>query len=64
MHADRSDETLTVREVADELKVHPQTVYKLIRDKAIRARRLTPHLIRITRRALSDYLHNETHGTD
>ena len=52
---------LTVREVADELRCHPQTVRRLIREGAIEAVQLGGKgaAVRIERSAFQRWLHTE-----
>jgi len=46
---------LTVNEVAEKLKLNPQTVYRLIRDGHLKAHKLG-RTVRITEESYRDYL--------
>jgi excisionase family DNA binding protein len=54
----RSDDWMTVGDVAEELKVPPAQVYRLIRDTVgpLPAHRITPRTIRINRDELRAWL--------
>ena len=51
-----ADELLTVEEVADELKLHPDTVRRYIREKKLRSIRLSNTAHRIRRSELERFL--------
>ena len=63
----RSDDWMTVGDVAEELKVPPARVYRLIRDTEgpLPAHRITPRTIRINRDELHAWLDTrKTPGTE
>jgi excisionase family DNA binding protein len=53
--------TLTLREVADVLKVDVRTIKKLIRSQALVAIRVSPRNTRVTERALAAFLEGRSH---
>jgi excisionase family DNA binding protein len=58
-----SDELLTVEQVAAELQLHPDTVRRYIREKKLRAVRLSSTNMRIRRSELDRFLkERETDG--
>ena len=60
-----SDELLTVEQVAAELQLHPDTVRRYIREKKLRAVRLSSTNMRIRRSELDRFLkERETNGED
>ena len=60
-----SDELLTVEQVAAELQLHPDTVRRYIREKKLRAVRLSSTNMRIRRSELDRFLkERETNGDD
>ncbi len=56
MSANKSEQWMTVGEVADELKLKPNQVYKLIKESEIPATRITPRTIRVNRDDLYTWL--------
>jgi excisionase family DNA binding protein len=58
---DRQHELLTVREIADAMRVSTMTVYRLIRAGALPAIRVGKHF-RIRARDLDQYLESQTSG--
>lgn len=50
------DNWMTVGEVAEELKLKPNQVYKLIKESKIPATRITPRTIRVSRDDLYAWL--------
>jgi excisionase family DNA binding protein len=59
-----SDELLTVEQVAAELQLHPDTVRRYIREKKLRAVRLSSTNMRIRRSELDRFLkERETDGS-
>jgi excisionase family DNA binding protein len=60
-----SDELLTVEQVAAELQLHPDTIRRYIREKKLRAVRLSSTNMRIRRSELDRFLkERETNGED
>jgi excisionase family DNA binding protein len=60
-----NDELLTVEQVAAELQLHPDTVRRYIREKKLRAVRLSSTNMRIRRSELDRFLkERETNGED
>lgn len=58
-----NDELLTVEQVAAELQLHPDTVRRYIREKKLRAVRLSSTNMRIRRSELNRFLkERETNG--
>ena len=58
-----NDELLTVEQVAAELQMHPDTVRRYIREKKLRAVRLSARDLRIRRSELDRFLkERETNG--
>jgi excisionase family DNA binding protein len=58
-----NDELLTVEQVAAELQMHPDTVRRYIREKKLRAVRLSSRDLRIRRSELDRFLkERETNG--
>jgi excisionase family DNA binding protein len=55
--------TLTLREVAEVLKVDVRTVKKLIRTQALFAIRVSPRNTRVTERALTAFLEGDPTGS-
>ena len=53
--------TLTLREVAEVLKVDVRTIKKLIRTQALTALRVSPRNTRVTERALAEFLEGRSH---
>ncbi len=51
-----ADELLTIDEVAAELKLHPDTIRRYIRDKKIKSVRLASTAIRIRRSELERFI--------
>lgn len=54
-YPDMAEQVLTVEEVADELRVSPQTVHKLIREKKLKAFRVGVQ-VRVKRSELDRYI--------
>jgi excisionase family DNA binding protein len=55
----RAEDIMTVREVADFLKVSPQSVYSYAKNGTLRSRKLGSHLV-FLRPQLEDFLWGET----
>jgi len=51
-----SDELLTVEQVAAELQMHPDTIRRYIREKKLRAVRLSARDLRVRRSELESFL--------
>ena len=57
-----NDELLTVEQVAAELQMHPDTVRRYIREKKLRAVRLSARDLRIRRSELNRFLKERETG--
>ncbi|HET8843001.1 MAG TPA: helix-turn-helix domain-containing protein [Ktedonobacteraceae bacterium] len=56
------DELLTIDEVAAELKLHPDTVRRYIREKKLTVIRIAPNSVRIRRSELELFLKEREEG--
>jgi excisionase family DNA binding protein len=56
------DELLTIDEVAAELKLHPDTVRRYIREKKLTVIRIAPNSVRIRRSELERFLKEREEG--
>jgi excisionase family DNA binding protein len=63
MSANKSEQWMTVGEVADELKLKPNQVYKLIKESEIPATRISPRTIRVNRDDLYTWLESRKNTT-
>lgn len=57
-----ADELLTIDEVAAELKLHPDTVRRYIREKKLTVIRIAPNSVRIRRSELDRFLKEREEG--
>jgi excisionase family DNA binding protein len=55
-----SDQLLTVEQVADQLQVHPKSVYRLITNRRLGSIRLGSRSRRVSQQQLDEYLHSLT----
>jgi excisionase family DNA binding protein len=56
------DELLTIDEVAAELKLHPDTVRRYIREKKLTVIRIAPNSVRIRRSEIERFLKEREEG--
>lgn len=57
-----ADELLTIDEVAAELKLHPDTVRRYVREKKLTVIRVAPNSVRIRRSELERFLKEREEG--
>ena len=58
------DELLTIEQVANELKLHPDTIRRYVREKKLKAVRLASTALRIRRSELNRYLKERETDSD
>jgi len=58
------DELLTIEQVANELKLHPDTIRRYVREKKLKAVRLASTALRIRRSELNRFLKERETDSD